>query len=96
MESNEQNERTSKTVTNSETESRLTALGWEGGWGEGSMSKKEKGLKGMDNSVVTAGREMGIRGINDNGKTYNKNKFKLKNTFSYVTFLILPCISVNG
>ena len=69
MECNEQTELISEIETDSYTESRLTALGWEGGWGEGSLSKKEKGLKGMDNSVVTAGREMGIRGINGNKKT---------------------------
>ena len=37
------------------------------------LSKKEKGLMDMDNSVVIAGRR-GVRGLNGNGKNINKNK----------------------
>ena len=36
------------------------------------LGKKEKGLMDMDNSVVIAGREGSIRGLNSNGK-YNKD-----------------------
>ena len=32
------------------------------------LNKKEKGLMDMDNSVVTAGGQGGIRGLNGNGK----------------------------
>ena len=46
VESNEQTELRSKTETDSQIESRQTAMG------EG-LSKKEKGLMDMDNSVVT-------------------------------------------
>ena len=42
------------------------------------LSKKEKGLMDMDNSVVIAGREVGIRGLNGNGKNATEIKF-LKN-----------------
>ena len=41
------------------------------------LSKKEKGLMDMDNSVVIAGREVGIRGLNGNGKNTIKIKFFL-------------------
>ena len=37
------------------------------------LSKKEKGLMDMDNSVVIS-REQGIKGLNGNGK--NTTKFK--------------------
>ena len=38
------------------------------------LSKKEKGLVGMDDSVVMAGGgEGGIRGLNGNGKKYNED-----------------------
>ena len=37
------------------------------------FSKKEKGLMDMDNSVVIAGVGGDIRGLNGNGKKYNKN-----------------------
>ena len=72
MESNEQTELTSKTETDTQMESRLTANGWgRGYWVEG-LSKKEKGLMDMDNSVViTAGRRK--KGLNGNGKQYNKD-----------------------
>ena len=36
------------------------------------LSKKEKGFMDMDNSMVIAGGE-GIRGLNSNGKNYNKD-----------------------
>ena len=45
------------------------------GWGSGGMeglSKKEKGLLDMDNSVLILGRG-DIRGPNGNGKKYNKD-----------------------
>ena len=32
------------------------------------LSKKEKGLMDMDNSVMTTGGEGGMRGLNGNGK----------------------------
>ena len=51
MESNEQTELTSKTDTDSQMESRMTASGGQGVEG---LSKKEKGLMDMDNSVVIA------------------------------------------
>ena len=35
------------------------------------LSKKEKGLMDMDNSVVIA-QGGGVRGLNGNGKKYNK------------------------
>ena len=40
------------------------------------LSKKEKGLMGMDNSVVTAGLGE-IRGLNGNGTKYNKKMLYL-------------------
>ena len=36
------------------------------------MSRKEKGLMDVDNGVVIAGGKS-IRGLNGNGKKYNKN-----------------------
>ena len=36
-------------------------------------NKKEKGLMDMDNSVVIAGGERVTRGLNGNGKKYNKD-----------------------
>ena len=77
VESDEQTELTSKT-------DRLTGgeqadSSGERGWGvEGSSKKKKKKLMDMDNSVVIVGGrgcvevEEGIRGINGNGKKYNK------------------------
>ena len=52
VESNEQTEQTSKTETDSQTDSAS-----ESGRGKGmeGLSKKEKGLMDMDNSVVVAG-----------------------------------------
>ena len=38
------------------------------------LSKKEKGLMDVDNSVVIAGGEGGIRGLNGNGKNTIKNE----------------------
>ena len=38
------------------------------------LSKQEKGLMDMDNNVVIAGWERGIRGLNGNGK----NTIKIK------------------
>ena len=38
------------------------------------LSKKEKGLMDVDNSVVIAGGEGGIRGLNVNGKNTIKNE----------------------
>ena len=40
------------------------------------LSKKEKGLMDVDNSVVTAGGEESIRGLNGNGK--NTIRIKLR------------------
>ena len=37
------------------------------------LSKKEKGLRDMDNSVVIAEGRRGIKGLNDNGKKHNKD-----------------------
>ena len=38
------------------------------------LSKKEKGLMDMDNSVeIAVGREGGIRELNGNGKKYKKD-----------------------
>ena len=48
---------------------------------EGS-NEREKGLRNMDNSVVIAAGA-GIRGLNGNGKKYNKDyikKGKVRNT----------------
>ena len=36
------------------------------------LSKKEEGLRDMDNRVVTAGRQGGIKGLNGNGKNIIK------------------------
>ena len=36
------------------------------------LNKKEKGLMNMDNSMVIAGGEGGIRGLNGNGIKYNE------------------------
>ena len=68
MESSEQTELISKIETGSSIGSRLTALG-EGGKGVEGLSKKEKRLMDMDNSVVIAGG--GHRAISGNGKKYN-------------------------
>ena len=38
------------------------------------MSKKVKGLMDVDNSVVIAGEEGGIRGLNGNGKNSTKKE----------------------
>ena len=55
MESNEQTELTSKMGTNSLIETRMKASDEvkDRGWRD--STKKEKGLRGMDNSVVIAG-----------------------------------------
>ena len=45
---------------------------WGGQGGEG-LSKKEKGLMDIDNSVVTAQRR-DVQGLNCNGKIQEKNK----------------------
>ena len=37
------------------------------------LIKKEKGLMDMDNCMVIARREGGMKGLNFNGKKYNKN-----------------------
>ena len=42
------------------------------------MSKKKKGPMDMDNSVVITGGKEGIRGLNGNGKKYNKDYIKNK------------------
>ena len=42
------------------------------------MSKKEKGLTDMDNSVVIAGWGGRCKGDKCNGKKYNKNNLKIK------------------
>ena len=44
------------------------------------MNKKEKGLMDLDNSVVIAGGEGGIRGLNSNGKNTMKITFLKKTT----------------
>ena len=54
MESSEQTELTSKIETDSQTKTRVTAMGGRGVGIEG-LSKKGKGLLDMDNSVVIAG-----------------------------------------
>ena len=54
MESNEQTELTRKTETESQIDSRMTAIGGRG-YGVEGLSQKEKGLMDMDNSVVIAG-----------------------------------------
>ena len=40
------------------------------------MSKKEKGLMDMDNSVVIVGVGEGVRGLNSNGGTTLRNEVK--------------------
>ena len=43
------------------------------------LSKKEKGITNVDNSVVISGAGVGgVKGVNGKGKKYNKNIF-LKN-----------------
>ena len=56
MESNEQTELKCKIETESQMEIRMTAKG-RGSEGVEGLSKKEKGLSDMDNSVVIAGVE---------------------------------------
>ena len=46
------------------------------------LSKKEKGLLHMDNSVVIAG-ERSIRGLNSNGKNIIKIYLKKRNKFLF-------------
>ena len=53
-------------------ESMLRALGG-GGWGVEGSGKKEKGLTLVDSSAVTVVGGEGIRGLNGNGKKYNKD-----------------------
>ena len=55
MESNGQTEITSKIETDSQIESRMTALG-VGGLEGGRIKQKEKELMDMDNSVLITGR----------------------------------------
>ena len=57
--------------TNSLIETRMKASDEvkDRGWRD--STKKEKGLRGMDNSVVIVGGKGGIRGLNGNGKKYN-------------------------
>ena len=52
MESNKETELTSKIETDSQMESRMAASGGIGQGVQFSISKKEKGLAGIDNSVV--------------------------------------------
>ena len=66
MESNEQTELTSKTETDSQIESRLTALRQVKGW-----SKKEKKLMDTDNSVVIV---VGW-GVGEHGRGYKRDKW---------------------
>ena len=51
-------------------ETRMTAK-VERDWAVEELSKKEKGLMGMDNSVVIAGGEGSMSVLNGNGKNYN-------------------------
>ena len=67
----------------------MTASGW-GKWG-GELSRKEKGLMDMDNSVVIAGERGSIVGINGNENNIIKIKFfkkdsnsKLDNCYSLI------------
>ena len=56
-------------------ESRLTLLGEAWGMEVGRGTSKNEGLVGWDNSVVMGGAgrgRRGYRGINGNGKSYNK------------------------
>ena len=46
------------------------------------LSKKEKGLMDMDNSVLVAGGKRGIRRLNGNGKKIIKIKLKKIQTLS--------------
>ena len=73
MESNEHTELTRKMGTDSEMENRMTASRGEPEGVEG-LSKKEKGLMDVDNCVVIAGEEGGIRGLNGNGKNSTKKE----------------------
>ena len=50
----------------------MTASGG-GGWGVEVLSRKEKGLMDMDNSVVITEREGTIRGPIGKGKKYNRD-----------------------
>ena len=61
VESNEQTDLTSKTETDSEIESRLTAIG-----GRSGGKANRKGLMDIDKSVVIAGAGC-IRGLSGNG-----------------------------
>ena len=66
----------SKTETESQTESRLTAMGMRGGLEVEGQRKKGKGLMDTDNSTEIAG-EQGKRGLNSNGKNTIKNFLKV-------------------
>ena len=54
-----------------------------GGLGVERLSKKEKGLLDMDNSLVIARGEGGIRGLKGNVKKYSK-KLKKKNNYHMI------------
>ena len=51
------------------------------------LSKKEKGLMDMDNSVVILGGEGSIRELNGNGRKYNKDEIQMQ---IYIFLNILP------
>ena len=61
------------------------------------LSNKEKRLMDMDNNVVIVGDSGDIRGLNDNGKIYNKIVFKnkMKKKFCCLLFIRVFSISVS-
>ena len=58
----------------------MTANG-TGKLGVDALSRKEKGLKDIDNNVVTAAWERGIRGLKGNGKNTIKIKFLIRQKY---------------
>ena len=69
------NNLTSKIETDSQIESRITALAlWGGKLGVEGSSEKAKGLMDMDNSTVIVGGG-GVRGLNGKGKNTIKTLF---------------------
>ena len=68
MESNEQTELTSKTDTDSQMESRMTASGGQGRAGGGGTEQKGKGTHGHGQQCGDCCSGGSVRGLNGNGK----------------------------